>query len=109
MSVGEAACVSVQGANRLGSNSLLDLVVFEKSAANRCKQIINPKSKNSGINEDSYKNILKRFEKIRNSSGNISVSKIRLKNARNFKQNYLSLCIGLEKLMKEGKKKLNSL
>ena len=43
MSVGEAACVSVHGANRLGSNSLLDLVVFGKSAANRCSKIINPK------------------------------------------------------------------
>ena len=40
MSVGEAACVSVHGANRLGSNSLLDLVVFGKSAANRCKKIL---------------------------------------------------------------------
>ena len=45
MSVGEAACVSVHGANRLGSNSLLDLVVFGKSAANRCSKIANPKKK----------------------------------------------------------------
>ena len=45
MSVGEAACVSVHGANRLGSNSLLDLVVFGKSAAKRCKEIINPQKK----------------------------------------------------------------
>jgi succinate dehydrogenase / fumarate reductase flavoprotein subunit len=107
MSVGEAACVSVHGANRLGSNSLLDLVVFGKSAANRCKQIINPKSKNSGINEDSYKNILKRFEKIRNSSGNISVSKIRLK-MQEIMQNYCPVYRS-GKLMKEGKKKINSL
>ncbi len=107
MSVGEAACVSVHGANRLGSNSLLDLVVFGKSAAKRCKQIINPKLKNSEISEDSYKNILKRFEKIRNSSGNTSVSKIRLK-MQEIMQNYCPVYRS-GKLMKEGKKKINSL
>ena len=107
MSVGEAACVSVHGANRLGSNSLLDLVVFGKSAANRCKQIINPKSKNYEINESSYETILKRFEKIRNSNGDLSVAKIRLK-MQEIMQNYCPVYRS-GKLMKEGKKKLNSL
>ena len=45
MSIGEAACVSVHGANRLGSNSLIDLVVFGKSAADRCAEILEPNSK----------------------------------------------------------------
>ena len=42
MAIGEAACVSVHGANRLGSNSLIDLVVFGKSAANRAAELIKP-------------------------------------------------------------------
>ena len=45
MAIGEAACVSVHGANRLGSNSLLDLIVFGRSAANRCEKIIKKKIK----------------------------------------------------------------
>ena len=45
MAIGETACVSVHGANRLGSNSLLDLIVFGRSAANRCKKIIKRKNK----------------------------------------------------------------
>merc|ERR1712224_137066 len=44
MAIGEAACVSVHGANRLGSNSLIDLVVFGKSAANRAAEIVKPGS-----------------------------------------------------------------
>ena len=62
MSVGEAACVSVHGANRLGSNSLLDLVVFGKSAAKRCSKIINTKKKNKPIKIEytliSYKDLM---------------------------------------------------
>ena len=68
MSVGEAACVSVHGANRLGSNSLLDLVVFGKSAANRCKDILKPNSKNKNIKEIYYSKAIQNFEKIKNSS-----------------------------------------
>ena len=45
MAVGEAACVSVHGANRLGSNSLLDLVVFGRAAADRCAEILVPGAK----------------------------------------------------------------
>ena len=56
MSVGEAACVSVHGANRLGSNSLLDLVVFGKSAAKRCAKILDRKKRNPKI-EKSYTKI----------------------------------------------------
>ena len=70
MSVGEAACVSVHGANRLGSNSLLDLVVFGKSAANQCKNVINKKSKKTIQKEEYYASIIKRFEKIKHSNGN---------------------------------------
>ena len=58
MSIGEAACVSVHGANRLGSNSLLDLVVFGKSAANRCNIIIDRKKKNPEIKEHTVNKLI---------------------------------------------------
>ncbi len=101
MSIGEAACVSVHGANRLGSNSLLDLVVFGKSAANRCGEIINPKAKNKKIKEEFFMDILERFQKLQNSKGTKSVSKIRIEmqhTMQNFCPVYRS-----EKKMKKGK------
>jgi|TARA_B100000287_G_scaffold400285_1_gene419348 succinate dehydrogenase / fumarate reductase flavoprotein subunit len=107
MSVGEAACVSVHGANRLGSNSLLDLVVFGKSAANRCKEILKPNKKNKIIKESFYSEILSRFEKIRNSTGNKSISKIRLK-MQEIMQNFCPVYRSGE-LMDQGRKKLSLL
>ena len=104
MSIGEAACVSVHGANRLGSNSLLDLVVFGKSAANRCAAIIDKTKKNENIKKNLLYNIIQRFEKVRTSSGIHSISKLRSEmqhTMQNFCPVYRS-----EKIMKEGKKRL---
>ena len=102
MSVGEAACVSVHGANRLGSNSLLDLVVFGKSAAKRCASIIKPKDKNKIITDENVNPIIDKFEKIRNSNGKNSISKIR-EEMQHTMQNYCPVYRSEEK-MKEGKK-----
>ena len=107
MSIGEAACVSVHGANRLGSNSLLDLVVFGKSAADRCSQIINKKSKNPKINKDSVEGIIQEFEKVRNSNGKKSVAAIRLE-MQHTMQNFCPVYRSEEK-MKQGRSKLLSL
>ena len=107
MSVGEAACVSVHGANRLGSNSLLDLVVFGKSAAKRCSNILNPNSKNKKIHPSDYENIIKRFEKIKNSSGKYKISNLRLE-MQQIMQNYCPVYRS-EKKMLEGIKKLQDL
>jgi len=49
MSLGEAACVSVHGANRLGSNSLIDLVVFGRAAAHRCAEVVTPGEKHTEL------------------------------------------------------------
>ena len=87
MSVGEAACVSVHGANRLGSNSLLDLVVFGKSAAKRCAKILDRKKRNPKIEKSSYENIIKRFNEVKNSKGNVKISDIRLE-MQEINQNY---------------------
>lgn len=78
MAIGEAACVSVHGANRLGSNSLLDLVVFGRSAAIRCAELIKPGTAQKPLAKDACDAALARFEKIRNANGPRSVSDIRL-------------------------------
>ncbi|MBT9097099.1 succinate dehydrogenase flavoprotein subunit [Methylovulum psychrotolerans] len=78
MAIGEAACVSVHGANRLGSNSLLDLIVFGRSAAIRCAELIKPGSSHKPLNKDACDQALTRFDKIRNANGSHSSSDIRL-------------------------------
>jgi succinate dehydrogenase / fumarate reductase flavoprotein subunit len=78
MAVGEAGCVSVHGANRLGSNSLLDLVVFGRSAALRAAEIIKPGAKVKEVSKASIDKIMTRFDKIRHASGQLPVAALRL-------------------------------
>lgn len=77
MAIGEAGCVSVHGANRLGSNSLLDLVVFGRAAAIRAKEIIDPNTRNKELPEGCTDEALARFDKIRHSKGEKSTAEIR--------------------------------
>jgi succinate dehydrogenase / fumarate reductase flavoprotein subunit len=78
MAIGEAACVSVHGANRLGSNSLIDLVVFGRSAAKRCGEVIErgsrPKTFAPGAGDES----VARLDKLRNAKGKTPTATIRL-------------------------------
>ena len=106
MAIGEAACVSVHGANRLGSNSLLDLIVFGRSAANRCKEIIKKKNKMKEIDKKSLNKALDRFNFFRNAKGSISTSELR-KEMQKTMQNYCSVFRN-KKLLTEGKSKLDS-
>src|SRR6201999_1690707 len=69
MAVGEAACVSVHGGNRLGTNSLLDLIVFGRAAAQRAAGLIKPGSRVPDVNLESQERALPRFDRIRNSTG----------------------------------------
>ncbi|MGZ5052658.1 MAG: succinate dehydrogenase flavoprotein subunit [Methylobacter sp.] len=78
MAIGEAACVSVHGANRLGSNSLLDLVVFGRSAAIRCAELIKPGSRHKPLASDACDRALDRFDKIRHANGSRPTADIRL-------------------------------
>lgn len=78
MAIGEAACVSVHGANRLGSNSLLDLVVFGRAAAIRAAEIIKPNQKSRELPKDAGDNAVARLEHYRNASGETSTSALRL-------------------------------
>ena len=78
MAIGEAACVSVHGANRLGSNSLIDLVVFGKSAATRAAEIVKPRTPHEEISKNETEKCLDRFDKLRNSTGSTKTSELRL-------------------------------
>ncbi|HTH29177.1 MAG TPA: FAD-binding protein, partial [Sphingobium sp.] len=75
--VGEAACVSVHGANRLGSNSLIDLVVFGRAAAIRAGQVLDRAAPVPPINPAQDEKILARFDRLRNASGSQPTARLR--------------------------------
>jgi succinate dehydrogenase / fumarate reductase, flavoprotein subunit len=77
MAIGEAACVSVHGANRLGTNSLLDLIVFGRAAALRAAEIIKPGSRVPEANAASEDRAMSRFDRIRHSKGGHKTGEIR--------------------------------
>ncbi len=76
--IGEAACVSVHGANRLGSNSLLDLIVFGRAVAHRCSDVIKPGVRHSTLPASVTEKLLTEFDALRHASGDISTAAIRL-------------------------------
>ncbi len=78
MAIGEAACVSVHGANRLGSNSLIDLVVFGRAAAKRASELIKTGMPHEEISRTETEKSLDRFDKLRNGSGTNSTAELRL-------------------------------
>jgi succinate dehydrogenase / fumarate reductase flavoprotein subunit len=82
MAVGEAACVSVHGANRLGSNSLLDLVVFGRSAAHHCAATMKPGARHRELAADAGQNSVARIDKLRNADGSRPTAEIRLEMQR---------------------------
>ena len=100
MAIGEAACVSVHGANRLGSNSLIDLVVFGRAAAKRAAELIKPGTPHEEISETETQKCLDRFDKIRNSQGDIGTAELRL----SMQKTMQSKCavFRTEKTLKEG-------
>ncbi|MGJ8616014.1 MAG: succinate dehydrogenase flavoprotein subunit [Sulfitobacter sp.] len=78
MAVGEAGCASVHGANRLGSNSLIDLVVFGRAAAIRAAEIVDPKTAVPTPNQKSVDAAFDRFDGLRNAKGSVSTADLRL-------------------------------
>ena len=77
MAVGEAGCASVHGANRLGSNSLIDLVVFGRAAAIRAGEIVDPKARNVPVNTGAVDAILGRFDAYRHADGSTPTAELR--------------------------------
>ena len=86
MAIGEAACVSVHGANRLGSNSLLDLVVFGRAAAIRAAEIIKPGTTHKPLPKDAGDEAIAKLDKLRHAKGSLKTAEIR-KNMQRTMQN----------------------
>ncbi len=86
MAVGEAGCASVHGANRLGSNSLIDLVVFGRAAAIRAGKVIDRESSLPAINKEASDKIIARLDKIRFANGDIPTAKLRDKMQRTMQE-----------------------
>jgi succinate dehydrogenase / fumarate reductase flavoprotein subunit len=87
MALGEAACVSVHGANRLGSNSLIDLVVFGRAAAHRCAEILTPGDKQPELPKSATDFALSRLDKLRYAKGGTRTAELRLNMQRVMQNN----------------------
>lgn len=106
MAIGEAACVSVHGANRLGSNSLLDLVVFGRAAAHRAAEILSPNMPRRTPPEQSTQHALDRLDQIRHANGNSPTSAIRRDMQRTM-QNHAAV-FRTDSVLAEGCKKMDA-
>ena len=102
--VGEAACVSVHGANRLGSNSLIDLVVFGRATGHRLKELIKPGTAHNELPKDSADLALSRLDHFRNAKGDSSTADIRAEMQRTMSLH--AAVFRTDELMAEGKDKL---
>jgi succinate dehydrogenase / fumarate reductase flavoprotein subunit len=78
MAIGEAACVSVHGANRLGSNSLIDLVVFGRAAGLKCAELVKPGERHADFATGAGEAALARFDLMRHASGKTPTAALRL-------------------------------
>ena len=78
MAVGEAGCASVHGANRLGSNSLIDLVVFGRAAAIKAGEVVDPRTANRPLNAASVEKAVDRFDRLRHADGSTPTAELRL-------------------------------
>jgi succinate dehydrogenase/fumarate reductase flavoprotein subunit len=87
MAIGEAACVSVHGANRLGSNSLSDLVVFGRAAALRCAETIEPNSPHADLPEGAGEATIARLDRFRFAQGSSPTAELRLKMQKTMQTN----------------------
>ena len=105
MAVGEAGCVSVHGANRLGCNSLLDLVVFGRAAALRCGELIKPNTPHKPLPENILEPALAHFDRIRNAKGSISTSELRLRMQRTLQKH--AAVFRTEDTLREGERLIN--
>jgi len=107
MAIGEAGCVSVHGANRLGSNSLLDLVVFGRAAAYRAAEIVKAGMPHKKLKPEILDPIISRLDKIRNAKGDISVADLRLKMQRTMQDH--AAVFRTEEVLEEGQKMMDGI
>jgi succinate dehydrogenase / fumarate reductase flavoprotein subunit len=104
--VGEAACVSVHGANRLGSNSLLDLVIFGRAAANRIAEIVTPGARHKEMPASATDKAIANFDHIRNAKGSTPTADLRLTMQRVMQKDAAVFRTG--ETLKEGSKKISA-
>ena len=101
MAIGEAACVSVHGANRLGSNSLIDLVVFGRAAGLRCAETVEANASQRDLPKDSADKALDRLDRFRNASGGTPTAELRLEMQKTMQNNCAVFRTG--EVLEEGK------
>jgi len=106
MAVGEAGCASVHGANRLGSNSLIDLVVFGRAAGIRAGKVVDRKSSNPTISSNEVDKILNRFDNLRYSKGAIPTADLRLEMQKTMQSD--AAVFRTEKTLAEGVEKMRA-
>jgi succinate dehydrogenase / fumarate reductase flavoprotein subunit len=107
MSIGEAACVSVHGANRLGSNSLLDLVVFGRAAANKAAETVTPGEAHKPLPPGAGDGALARLDKLRHADGGTPTSDLRLQMQRTMQDHCAVFRTG--EVLQEGVDKLDKI
>ena len=105
MALGEAGCVSVHGANRLGSNSLIDLVVFGRAAGLRCAETIKPNEKHPDLPKDSAEKALSRLDKLRYANGGTPTAELRARMQAVMQENCAVFRTG--EVLEEGSKKIH--
>jgi succinate dehydrogenase / fumarate reductase flavoprotein subunit len=103
--IGEAACVSVHGGNRLGSNSLLDLVVFGRAVAHRCAELIEPGAPHKDLPANVLDKSLARFDALRNANGGTPTAQIRMAMQRTMQKDAAVFRTG--ETLAEGKQKIS--
>lgn len=104
MAIGEAACVSVHGANRLGSNSLIDLVVFGRAAALRCAEVVKKDTAVPTVKENASEFSIQRIDQMRYAQGDISTAELRLSMQKAMQENCAVFRTG--EVMQEGVDKI---
>ncbi|WP_225028458.1 succinate dehydrogenase flavoprotein subunit [Xinfangfangia pollutisoli] len=107
MAVGEAGCASVHGANRLGSNSLIDLVVFGRAAAIRAGQVVRKDAPVPGVNKAEVDKALSRFDGLRHANGGTPTAELRLEMQRTMQAD--AAVFRTEATLAEGEKKMTAI
>ena len=107
MAVGEAGCASVHGANRLGSNSLIDLVVFGRAAAIRAGQVVDRAASVPAVNKGEVDKALGRFDALRHAKGNIATADLRLEMQKTMQSD--AAVFRAEETLAAGEKKMTAI
>ncbi len=107
MAVGEAGCASVHGANRLGSNSLIDLVVFGRAAAIKAGEVVDPNAANPVLNQASVDQAFDRFDTVRHADGALPTAELRLEMQKAMQED--AAVFRTDKTLAEGVKKMEAI